>query len=455
MKRKNLIVLVMIGVLILAVGTFFAVKPARNTIFVYEETPATNASAEPNNTLPSTETSLDPAIMVEMDLIENQVSQIRGLSLESIGSRQLMTSLVLRQRMRDELEKELGEGGPDAMQDDLMRMHMFGLLPLDFDLKVFYEDLYTEQVGGFYDQKEKAMFVISDSGFGGLERATYAHEFVHALQDGNFQFDQKLNFNPESCRQDSERCAALQALIEGDAQLSESLWFQTYGTQQDLKDLQAFAVGYQSPVLDSAPAYLREDLMFPYIYGQQFVQQLYTLGGFDASNYAFVDRQPLSTEQIINPAAYPDDLPNNPAMPDLAAVLGGQWETVVEDVVGQWFTYLILARGYDQGFRLYETLAFEAAMGWGGDSYLVIKDPSTNQYSANVSYNCDTSAAAAAALDVFTSYANLRFGPAKSDGVWEGDDYFSSLFQTSDTSFTWLITQNLETLQAIQADMNE
>ncbi|HZK17038.1 MAG TPA: hypothetical protein VFC66_02220, partial [Anaerolineaceae bacterium] len=91
MKRKNLIVLVMIGVLILAVGTFFAVKPARNTIFVYEETPATNASAEPNNTLPSTETSLDPAIMVEMDLIENQVSQIRGLSLESIGSRQLMT----------------------------------------------------------------------------------------------------------------------------------------------------------------------------------------------------------------------------------------------------------------------------------------------------------------------------------------------------------------------------
>ncbi len=454
MKRKNLIVLVMIGVLILAVGTFFAVKLARNTIFIYKETPATS-SGEPNNTLPSTETSLDPAIMVEMDLIENQVSQIRGLSLESIGTRQLMTSQELRQRMRDELEKKLGEGGPDAMQDDLMRMHMFGLLPLDFDLKAFYEDLYTEQVGGFYDQQEKAMFVISDSGFGGMERATYAHEFVHALQDGNFQFDQKLNFNPESCRQDSERCAALQALIEGDAQLSESLWFQTYGTQQDLKDLQAFAIGYQSPVLDSAPAYLREDLMFPYIYGQQFVQQLYTQGGYEAINHAFEDRQPLSTEQIINPAAYPDDLPNNPTLPDLAAVLGGQWETVVEDVVGQWFTYLILARGYDQGFRLYETLAVEAAMGWGGDSYLVIKDPSTNQYAAIVSYNWDTSADAAEALDVFNSYANLRFGSAKSDGVWEGDDYFSSLIQTSDTSFTWLITQNLETLQSIQAEMYE
>ena len=454
MKRQNITMLVLIGVLILAVGTFFAVQLARDTILLYEETPV--ASPDQANTTPAAPpNAADPAVMQEMDLIENQVSRIRGLSLDTVVSRQLMTSQELRQRMRDELEKELEEGGPDAMQDDLMRMHMFGLLPLDFDLKAFYEDLYTEQVGGFYDQQEKAMFVISDSSFGGMERATYAHEFVHALQDGNFHFDQKLNFNPESCRQDSERCAALQALIEGDAQLSESLWFQTYGTQQDLKDLQAFAIGYLSPVLDSAPAYLREDLMFPYIYGQQFVQQLYTQGGYEAINHAFQDRQPLSTEQIINPAAYPDDLPNNPTLPDFAAVLGGQWETVVEDVVGQWFTYLILAWGYEPGFRLYETLAVEAAMGWGGDSYLVIKNPSTNQYAAIVSYTWDTPADAAEALDAFSSYADLRFGLLKPDGVWEGDDYFSSLVQTSDTSFTWLITQNLETLQSIQAEMYE
>ena len=454
MKRQNITMLVLIGVLILAVGTFFAVQLARDTILLYEETPV--ASPDQANTTPAAPpNAADPAVMQEMDLIENQVSRIRGLSLDTVVSRQLMTSQELRQRMRDELEKELGEGGPNAMRDDLMRMHMFGLLQLDFDLKAFYEDLYTEQVGGFYDQQEKAMFVISDSGFGGMERATYAHEFVHALQDGNFHFDQKLNYNPQSCRQDSERCAALQALIEGDAQLSESLWFQTYGTQQDLKDLQAFAIGYQSPVLDSAPAYLREDLMFPYIYGQQFVQQLYTRGGYEAINHAFEDRQPLSTEQIINPAAYPDDLPNNPTLPDFAAVLGGQWETVVEDVVGQWFTYLILAWGYEPGFRLYETLAIEAAMGWGGDAYLQMKDPSRDQYSAVVSYNWDTPADAAEALEAFSSYADLRFGALQSDGIWEGDHYFSSLVQTSDTSFTWIITQNLETLMAIQAVINE
>ena len=94
-------------------------------------------------------------------------------------------------------------------------------------------------------------------------------------------------------------------------------------------------------------------------------------------------------------------------------------------------------------------------MGWSGDSYLVIKNPSTNQYAAIVSYNWDTPADAAEALDAFSSHADLRFGLLKPDGVWEGDDYFSSQVQTSDTSFTWLITQNLETLQSIQAEMYE
>jgi hypothetical protein len=69
---------------------------------------------------------------------------------------------------------------------------------------------------------------------------------------------------------------AIQALIEGDATLTEQLWFQQFGTQEDMQDLQNFATNYASPVYDSAPIALKEALTFPYLYGSKFTQTLYS-----------------------------------------------------------------------------------------------------------------------------------------------------------------------------------
>ncbi len=54
-------------------------------------------------------------------------------------------------------------------------LSLLGLLPRDFDLLSFYQQLYSEQIAGYYDDEVKAMFVVKNSGFTGVERDTYAH----------------------------------------------------------------------------------------------------------------------------------------------------------------------------------------------------------------------------------------------------------------------------------------
>ena len=435
MNRKNILLLVIIGVIILALGTFFITKLARDTIIGYEDNSAPN-----------------PSIPASMDEIEDQVSQLRGLNIEARVPRQLLSTEELRQVVLDDF---LEDYKSEDEAQDVAVMNLFGFLPSDFKLRDFYLDLYTEQIAGFYDSVETEMYVVSDSGFGGMERSTYAHEFVHTLQDEHFDFEGKLGFTDEACQDDSERCLAIQSLIEGDATLTEQLWFQQFGTQQDMQDLQNFATSYSSPIYDSAPASLRESLTFPYIYGGKFVQALYAQGGFEAINAAFSTTNPVSSEQIMHPAAYPNDLPNNPTLPDLEVALGAGWKEIVNDTVGEWYVYLILAKAYNPQFRLYDSLALDAAEGWGGDAYSVLKNDQTGQIAAFISFNWDTTADADAALKAFSSYSDLRFGQVNADGYWQGSDYLSDLQQTSPTSFVWVMAQDFDTLQTLQATVED
>lgn len=435
MNRKNVILLVIIGVIIVAVGTFFTIKLARNTIIVYEDSP------EPSST-----------VSASMDEIENQVSQLRGLNIEARVPRQLLSTKELRQVVLDDF---LEGYKPEDEARDVAVMNLFGFLPTDFKLRDFYLDLYAEQIAGFYDSVDTEMYVVSDSGFGGMERSTYAHEFVHTLQDEHFDFEGTLGFTDDACQDDSERCLAIQSLIEGDATLSEQLWFQQYGTQQDMQDLQSFATSYSSPVYDSAPAALGESLTFPYIQGSKFVQALYAQGGFEAVDAAFTTTNPVSSEQIMHPAAYPNDVPNNPTLPDLEALLGPDWKETEKDTLGEWYVYLILAKAYNPQFRLYNSLALDAAEGWGGDAYSVLTNDQTGQIAAFISLNWDTSADADAASKAFRAYSDLRFGAENANGYWQGSDYFSALQQTSPTSFVWIVTQDYATLQTLQAAIED
>jgi len=146
----------------------------------------------------------------QMNLIQVQVSDIRGLELKTPLDRAMLSTADLERMVTNDFFKDYT--AQDA-QNDANVLSAVGLLHRNFDLIDFYKKLYSEQIAGFYDSETKEMNVISDGHFGGMERMTYAHEFTHALQDQNYDLQNGLHLNTEYCKQASEYCAAVTAMI--------------------------------------------------------------------------------------------------------------------------------------------------------------------------------------------------------------------------------------------------
>jgi hypothetical protein len=404
--------------------------------------------------LPTTEGSsqLDPDIAAEMDLIQTQVIALRGLEPSYAVPRELLSPEQLRQNVINDF---LSEYTPEDAAQDAAILHLLGLLPADFNLIDFYTELYSEQIAGYYDDEAKAMYVVQGSGFTGSERITYAHEYVHVLQDQVFDFKGSLGFNDEACEEDSERCAGIQALIEGDATVTELEWFSRYASEQDYKDILEFYANFESPVYDSAPHYMQEDFTFPYLFGQTFVEHLMEDGGFDAVDAAFAN-VPVSTEQILHPDKYPEDTPIPVSLPDLSQALGEGWEEVERNVMGEWYTYLILAHGYDADTRVEDKEALTASEGWGGDTYLVYYNAQIDRYAFVMRSVWDAPRDLTDFYEGMLEYAEKRWGKPESETkeltAWSVEDLYTSLYR-DDTYVTWIIAPDANTTELIQLSL--
>jgi len=385
-QKKNkagltVLVLVITGCLLLTAGVviagYFILKATK------EYTPPT-ATAGPTATLPTIveppgptftpgagetpgaqTTGVPPSVAGQMDRIQEQVLGLRGLPLKTELMRDMMTEEELREVVVNDF---FADYTAEDARKDAIELNVMGLLPSGFDLLKFYQDLYSEQIAGYYDSETKEMYVIG-SEFKGPERITYAHEFTHVLQDQNYDLEKLLD--EDTCDADSEYCAAVTALVEGDAVLTEQLWFLSNGTEQDRNEINAFYDTYKSPVYDSAPEYMKQDFLFPYSQGFDFVYTLYGANKWKAVTNAYADL-PVSTEQILHPDKYPAETPVKVEIADLTEQLGPGWTEYDRNQMGEWYTYLILSSGYGTKFRLPAESANMAASGWGGDTYLFL-----------------------------------------------------------------------------------
>ena len=100
----------------------------------------------------------------------------------------------------------------------------------------------------------------------------------------------------------------MQAVVEGDASLAEQILLFEHSSPRDRQEILEFYQGYSSPVFDSAPEFLRLDFLFPYDKGLSFVQSFYERGCWDVFNRLY-EIPPMTTEQIMHPERYPDDIP--------------------------------------------------------------------------------------------------------------------------------------------------
>ncbi len=313
---------------------------------------------------------LSPNHIATMDAIAQDVQELRGLSAIRPVTRTLLTSQELRQYVIELQEENYTRA--DA-RNDTLTLAAFDLLNADFELYDFIIDLYSEQIAGFYDPDTDQLYVIAEPGdLSVLVRITFAHEFDHALQDQHFNLEE-LGFTNDKAKQtaDADRQLTYQALVEGDATLLMQQW-----SQQDLSllDLLAAAGGTPAtPVLDSAPRIFREQLLFPYLDGLTFVLALQADGGWAAVDAAF-ENPPLSSEQILHPARYPNDQPIPVTLAPLTDTLPSGWQMVDENTLGEFMLRQYLTEHLDRTAPV-----GRAAEGWGGDRYAV--------YVSNDTYN--------------------------------------------------------------------
>ncbi len=386
---------------------------------------------------------IEGEVLDEMQTIEDQVIQLRGVQPARAVERKLLTSDDLRIKVTDEF---LADYTVEEAQVDSKLLFLLGLLPQDFDLRQLYIDLLNEQVAGYYDTELEQMVIICEDGFGGVDRLTYAHEYAHTLQDQRFDFETSLAYTDAACEADSQRCVGTQALFEGDATLLQEQWLRQYATEQDLKDMLQFFSSFAMPIYESAPEFIQADFSFPYLQGLFFVRSLYLQGGWAAVDDAYMN-PPRSAEQILHPERYPRDEPVLFESPDLSPLSDIGWEVVLEDALGEWVLRNMLE------VHLPEEDAETSAAGWGGDLVLLLENTSVGEAGLLLLIQWDTMRDAHEFVSGFKQYGELRFGEAdqvsSTSAVWSSGDLGASIERLSNQTLV-LFTSSPTSLELLR-----
>ncbi len=242
-------------------------------------------------------------ILAQADEILHQMSQITGMPIKSPVKKQIVS--------RAEIEKYLvakihGEIKPEELHAQEALVRALGLVPADFDLEKFLINFYTEQAAGFYDPKQKTMF-IADWTPEDTQALILAHELTHALQDQTWDLEDYL----QGARDNDDATAARQAVVEGEATVAMfqrmigGLKVDQMPSLSDLMDAVVHQQFDEFPAYSNAPYFFRMQATFPYVQGAGFIQAGLKDGGWKNVDQ-FFQHPPENTKEIFEPKAYFD-----------------------------------------------------------------------------------------------------------------------------------------------------
>ena len=314
---------------------------------------------------PASSSSSRTTLLAAFDEVLQRVVALRHLQPQGAIRRDVRN----RQQIRASILALSAEAfSPTEWEDERKAMVQWGLLPPEFPLRSFVLDLLTEQAAGYYDPKERTLF-IADWLPDEIQKPVLAHELVHAVQDQHY--DLRKNF--DMVQGHADLTLARKALIEGDAMVVMFTYLlQPMGlTMEQLPDMRSLVqtgaslFGEQFQIYAQAPLILRQQLLFPYVSGTAFIKAALAQGGW-ARMARVYQQPPVSTEQILHPEKYFAALPEVPQEVHLQlspTVLQGTWTKLKRDILGEFLLSVVL-----QQF-LPEAEAIKSAAGWAGDRY--------------------------------------------------------------------------------------
>lgn len=365
---------------------------------------------EPSPTEPQDESTDE--IEAEIEEIESAIIDIRGLDPKTDIAVEIIDRDELQTRIEDLVAEEYT---PEQAELDTLTYWLLRLIDdRDLDLYQLQIDLLGEQVAGYYDPETDELVVVTREGrLTAIDKVTTAHEIVHALQDQHFDL---LALDELATNSDVE--TAMTSLVEGDATVAMTLYMFEALDPMELAEVFAESL-FQSEdfdVLENAPRYISEGLLFPYNEGQAFVDQIFTQGDFEAINAAF-ENPPQSTEQILHPEKYLDPSPDNPievTLADHTDALGDGWELVSGDALGEWDLRIMLDENGAQD-------PITAAEGWGGSWFDVYQSTDAAAVVLGTVWDSERDA------DEFESAVEETFGTLEESGplFTDGDRFLA------------------------------
>ena len=258
----------------------------------------------------------------------------------------------------------------------------FGLLPRDFNLHNFLIKLYGEQVAGYYDEKTKKINLLNWVSLD-MQKPVMAHELTHALQDQSFDLEKMVKKEDEVEKRGPEDPNALvkvdeestcrSAVLEGQAMIVLLDYVmapsgKTIKDSPELVDLMQAQMQKQgdSPVFDSAPLLLKEELTFPYGQGMKFIRDLVISGGKQLAFTDVLRRMPMTTREILEPKEYLAGHVVPPLLLPDFGFLKGEYEPFDAGAIGE-LDVQILLKQYAE-----DQVAAKLSPEWRGGSYYAV-----------------------------------------------------------------------------------
>ena len=276
--------------------------------------------------------------------IASRVEALRGLKFRTRPVPQRVSPSQARDEGLEDLDRSYPETRRRADEEVLK---LLGLIEPGVDLRNVSASVFGEGVAGYYDPRSKRLRIVSGTTPDALSEMVLAHELTHALED------QRFGLAVSEGETDDAALARL-ALVEGTATVVMQEYLVRYiGAEKALGGLLGAAL-QTGPDL---PNFLQDQLIWPYLGGSEFIQELRQTGGGKWTLIDLADRVrgPDSTEQVIHPDKWLAVEKPLPVRFDVK--LHDDWHNVASGTWGEWQTRALLG-GAD-----------EAAAGWGGDRY--------------------------------------------------------------------------------------
>ncbi|HTE43311.1 MAG TPA: hypothetical protein VK629_20990 [Steroidobacteraceae bacterium] len=363
--------------------------------------------------------------------IQGEVAEIRGLKFK----RSIKASKQTPEEFGRYLDGQIKEGVPEAVSQHYGKIvQKLGLYrgPEIKDFASTMKSVMTSQAGAYYDPKTKTFYVLLEGLPEVMLGMFFAHELHHGLQDQYFDLEKYMGMNQVKQTLDSDQRMARQAVVEGEATYIMNLWGIKSMTQgmpprelmapivrmQSQMDMAQMQQMMQSPQMEELggdikksidataeiPAFILESLLGAYLKGMNFVFDV-EAGGWSAVDKLYRDAPPESTEQILHPEKWSaGEKPVAIEWPAFSIPELKNWEVLDNDALGE-----LLWRVVFKEHGIDATSANDAAAGWNGDRYAVLKDKTSNALLLLWRTSWDSAADAKEFADAYRKVLSIKY----------------------------------------------